>query len=697
MDHLTESLRVTSVTAQDSHVATPLSLAWLSMKLLMPVMIAITLATFWLASIASVAAPQTCQVPGQYDTIQAAVDAACARIDLVADVYTETVTISAGAVHISGQGIEQTTVQMVGEYQSIFNISAGATVTLTGMTIRHGDGYDGGAVRNGGGAVWIEAVALEDNKGHRGGAIFNQNGTVSILNSIFRLNDGAFGGALHNLGGSVHISATQFSANRVTASSRHGGALYNEQGDLTVIASSFTGNSSDQSAGAIYNKAGAVTIARSSFDANTAPNGGGLVNLGGYLTVTGSTLSNHTNDGDGGAILNQSAGILAIADTHFTANTASRGAALDNRGFASVVSSTFTNNTGGYGAAAIENEWWSSGLPKANLEVFSSSFSANQGMVINNTSGGIATISTSTFFQNDAGNGVLVNWSSSMGESLLTLDRSSLVNNTAYFGAVHNNGTMTITNSTLSGNDGLQGAAIRNYHGTLTMGSSTVAHNSGQGAVIYQHGTLSMRNSILAANQPASCEDRMVTSLGYNLDEDGSCQLNDATDQRGIDPLLTPLHLYDGAHSYHALLPDSPAVDSTPAELCPPIDQRGAPRPADGIGDGHAACDVGAIERLPTWPLADFALSRRIATTGMPIYFTNLSSGDYHTSLWQFGDGATSPGPLPDHSYTQLGVYTVTLTIEGDNGTDRLARPSHIYIAENVYDIYLPQLLSTVP
>lgn len=43
--------------------------------------------------------------------------------------------------------------------------------------------------------------------------------------------------------------------------------------------------------------------------------------------------------------------------------------------------------------------------------------------------------------------------------------------------------------------------------------------------------------------------------------------------------------------------PGSPAVDAGDNSACPAVDIGNAPRPADGNGDGSAACDIGAYER----------------------------------------------------------------------------------------------------
>ena len=52
------------------------------------------------------------------------------------------------------------------------------------------------------------------------------------------------------------------------------------------------------------------------------------------------------------------------------------------------------------------------------------------------------------------------------------------------------------------------------------------------------------------------------------------------------------------------------------------------------------------------------------------ISFTDTSSGDGLTYLWNFGDGQTSSQPNPTHTF-QAGVWEVILTVTNDNGTDQ--------------------------
>ncbi len=98
--------------------------------------------------------------------------------------------------------------------------------------------------------------------------------------------------------------------------------------------------------------------------------------------------------------------------------------------------------------------------------------------------------------------------------------------------------------------------------------------------------------------------------------------------------------------------------------------------------DGYSASyefDWIALERAVT---ADFVAVPTRGAFPLTIVFTNTSSGDYTTSLWDFGDAFTSAQHSPTHTYTTVGAYTVTLTVSGLGGTDTLTRANHIVVTE---------------
>jgi hypothetical protein len=77
----------------------------------------------------------------------------------------------------------------------------------------------------------------------------------------------------------------------------------------------------------------------------------------------------------------------------------------------------------------------------------------------------------------------------------------------------------------------------------------------------------------------------------------------------------------------------------------------------------------------------------------LEVSFTNSSTGDYDTCVWDFGDGDTSDDcSNPGHIYTQAGVYTVSLTVSGAGGTDIAVQSEYIEVLAG-YKLYLPLLM----
>ena len=169
--------------------------------------------------------------------------------------------------------------------------------------------------------------------------------------------------------------------------------------------------------------------------------------------------------------------------------------------------------------------------------------------------------------------------------------------------------TLTLTNSTVSGNilDSGNGAGVNNALGTVTLTNSTVSGNrASDGGDIVNHSdaTLTLTSNIVDGNCVNSAP---LFSDGHNLESPGNtCGFDQGTDQPSVpDPMLGPLQDNGGATMTHALLSGSPAINQIPVEDCldadgAPLatDQRGEPRPETG----GTLCDVGAFERQPEDP-----------------------------------------------------------------------------------------------
>ena len=91
---------------------------------------------------------------------------------------------------------------------------------------------------------------------------------------------------------------------------------------------------------------------------------------------------------------------------------------------------------------------------------------------------------------------------------------------------------------------------------------------------------------------------RRPASLGHNLFTDGTCPTA-TSDLANTDPLLSGFQ----ADATLPLLAGSPAINAGTNTDCPATDERGMPRPQNGL------CDIGAYERRlrvkwwpPFWP-----------------------------------------------------------------------------------------------
>jgi hypothetical protein len=71
-----------------------------------------------------------------------------------------------------------------------------------------------------------------------------------------------------------------------------------------------------------------------------------------------------------------------------------------------------------------------------------------------------------------------------------------------------------------------------------------------------------------------------------------------------------------------------------------------------------------------TPPDADFEADPSEGYAPLTVQFTDLSTGDPDSWLWEFGDGNTSTEQNPVYTYTQVGNYTVNLTVENTCGSD---------------------------
>lgn len=365
--------------------------------------------------------------------------------------------------------------------------------------------------------------------------------------------------------------------------------------------------------------------------------GGGVFNQG-ITTLTASVVSNNTSaQGHGGGLRNDIGASLIITNSTISGNyltsTFGAGAGISGRDNSTLTltNTTVSNNTVVYDGGGIH-------LCCNNLTVniTNSTISGNQGEVEGGGfyyccgTGGTISITDSTISGNSTGFGgaiysccgdetfiitrTVISGNSATGytgggienEGSITVVDSTISGNNASTtgGGIQNEWSMTVVNSTISGNSASTGGGGIYSDGSdpLTVSNSTISGNSatgGPGGGIGSYGKVTVRNSIVAGNNAASApdvsSDRVgdFISQGHNLigDGTGSTEFTATGDLVGtgpspIDPLLGILKPNGGSTFTHALLPGSPAIDvGNPAapgsggNACDSTDQRGVARP----------------------------------------------------------------------------------------------------------------------
>ncbi len=360
---------------------------------------------------------------------------------------------------------------------------------------------------------------------------------------------------------------------------------------------------------------GTLTLNNSTVSGNTAggsggsggEGGGGIANNGTAI-ITNSIISDNSASLEGGGIISREGAALTLVNTTVSGNTATGdGGGIWNNGTADLTTSTVTGNTSGQngGGGGI---WNSSTLTVAST-IVNRNFAFEGGGIRNE---GTLTVTDSTIRGNTAqtpGGGI-------DNRGSLTLRNSTVSSNNAHNagGILNFGGTLNVTNSTISGNTAnVSGGGIFNSNaGTLTVANSALTDNtangssSGSGGGIHKFsGTVTLTNTIIAGNANPNSPDcsGSPTSLGHNLiGDDTGCGFTPASgDLSNTDPLLGPLADNGGPTLTHALLPGSPAIDAGDnSVLGPPNNLTGDQRGEPRLSGMHV--DIGAYELQATPP-----------------------------------------------------------------------------------------------
>jgi CSLREA domain-containing protein len=257
-------------------------------------------------------------------------------------------------------------------------------------------------------------------------------------------------------------------------------------------------------------------------------------------------------------------------------------------------------NVGEIGDLTVKNLAFQNGKPMTPCEYDTEAISSCGGAIY---ADGTLTVVDSTFSGNSAslGGAIAVMLGTANIEGSTFENNSSAGSGGAVFNLV---GSVNVENSTFYGNSaGDWGGGVLNDIGALTLTNNTFANNSASlGAGIYNSaGGLAFTNNILANSTTGSdCYNESPygeISLNVNnlIEANAPSPNNCGVPLFAVDPRLGVLANNGGFTQTMALLPGSPAIDTGDDGSCPPTDQRGVTRPQS------SHCDLGAYEQSLTF------------------------------------------------------------------------------------------------
>jgi PKD repeat protein len=112
-----------------------------------------------------------------------------------------------------------------------------------------------------------------------------------------------------------------------------------------------------------------------------------------------------------------------------------------------------------------------------------------------------------------------------------------------------------------------------------------------------------------------------------------------------------------------------------------------------GGTDTETKIDYISVSEPP--PLVDFSADPTSGSIPLTVNFFDLTEGTIDSWLWDFGDGNTSDDQNPVHIYTEMDIYTVSLTATGPGGTETLVKDNFINTSEilNVFASATPEII----
>jgi len=441
----------------------------------------------------------------------------------------------------------------------------GGTVTVADATISGNNtgGGSGGGINNTGGTVAVTDSTISGNNtgGGSGGGINNTGGTVAVTDSTISGNytgGGGFGGGINNAGGTVAVTDSTISGNNAVGGS--GGGIANNGGSVTVTDSTISGNKAVGGSGGGINNGGGGTVSLAAdvlatfggVPSGGECSGGGFTDLGynvaddNTCAFTSSTSISKSTAEDLGPLQNNGGPTQTIEPTARnpaiglipTGTKVTIGSSsltlcptTDQRGFASVpvahcdagsvqvasVLDAASSATGSGSCADVADACTLSTAlgdvgPGGVIDLVIAGSSASYYYVGNFTVGTTGTSAGAPVTIQAAPGVTNATLDGQSAGRVLTIDSGVYVDLSGITitgggidGGIYNSGSVTVTDSTISGNKagGGSGGGIYNS-GSVTVTDSTISGNNavgGFGGGIYNSGSVTVTDSTISGNK----------------------------------------------------------------------------------------------------------------------------------------------------------------------------------------------------
>lgn len=411
-------------------------------------------------------------------------------------------------------------------------ICSHGTLNLSGSTLT------GNTATGDGGAIWynkgnISGCGITGNTANNiGGGVSLSGGTSTLTNNNIDNNKANQGGGMYT-DGNLTISSGTFNNNN--ASGNGGGIISN--GTITMNGGSITGNYSGWDGGGVNSRA-TFNFNGGAIQSNTAYWLGGNIhvqavdninNKQSVFTVTSKNpISGGKAEGSGGGgvcVYGTGAKLILNDGTSVKDNTAPTGGGINGNAAVEMKNATISGNK------ATSNNG-------GGIELFSDqngtgSFKMTSGTIENNTAtcegGGFHgpnfTMTGGTIQKNNAGTvagGVLVN-----GTGACSMSGGTITNNTSTYSGgglwVDDNTPFTLGGGTISNNTaGGDGGGIYNDNGNITLTAGTISGNKAQwGGGINDCGTVTMKGGTISGNSTTS-----KAGAGINVSTNGKLTMS---------------------------------------------------------------------------------------------------------------------------------------------------------------------------